>query len=665
MSNCRSTTGCSTCDSGIAQVLSSTNPAVESSGLATWRSSLPVSRIVITATAVVLFIAGVAARSVLAGSAYYLTSVLLGAAYLLAGSRVIGQAGRNLVKGKFFDEHILMLLATVGAIAIGELSEAVAVMLFFNAGQLCQDLATGRAKRLIGALVETQPGYANLVDGGQVTGVDPEQVQVGQVILVKPGEKVPLDGLIIRGSSYINEAAITGESRPRQVEPGQSAPAGAINGEGALWLKVEKIYQESSLARILKLVQEAAAKKAPTEQALTSFARYYTPAVITGAGLLAILPPLLVPGAEFSDWLYRALVLLVISCPCALVVSVPLGYFGGIGGAARQGILIKGGSYLDALARAGTVIFDKTGTLTTGSFQVVKIVSYNGFSEREVLRWASCAEAYSSHPLAVSIINALGEPLPLKKLSGYREIKGLGVIASLEGNTIVAGSERLMAREGISFTPSGDKGTVVYVAVNLVYAGYLLIEDQLKPEAALAVRRLKELGARQVLMLTGDRPQAARQVASRIGLDGYYAELLPEDKVSLVEEIMASGSSRWDKLIFVGDGTNDAPAIVRSDAGIAMGGLGTGAAIEASDIVITDDRVLKVPQAVEIARFARRVIVQNIAGALSVKVIFFGLGLLGAVSIWGAVFADVGVAVLAIINSTRTLFFNPTSSAGY
>lgn len=581
---------------------------------------------------------------------------VFGAAYLLAGANVIRAALKNLVYGRVFDENLLLSVATAGAIAINQLTEAVAVMLFYAVGKYLQERAVNRSRRSVAALLEIRPDYANLLLNGETRRVSPEEVAVGQFIVIRPGERVPLDGEVVDGASYVDASALTGEAVPRKVEKGEKILAGMINGQGLLTVRVTRPYRESSVARILDLVEKAAARKAPTEQFITAFTRFYTPAVVLGALLLAVVPPLVFPGAALSEWIYRALVLLVISCPCALVISIPLGYFGGIGGASRRGILVKGANFLDALAALHTVVFDKTGTLTRGVFRVTRAVPANGFSEAELLALAAHAGAYSNHPIARSVREAYGREIPPEAVDTYREIPGYGITAVVGGRRVLAGSERLLHREGIAHEIGDLAGTGVYVAVDGIFAGYLVISDELKPDAGEAVSRLKELGVRRMVMLTGDGEAAARRVAASLGLDACFAGLLPEDKVKKVEELQAAlPDRRRQKLAFVGDGINDAPVLARADVGVAMGALGSDAAIEAADVVLMEDAPSKLATAVRIARHTRRVVRQNVVLALGVKGFFLVLGAFGAATIWEAVFADVGVALLAIFNAVRTL----------
>ncbi|NLJ33505.1 MAG: cadmium-translocating P-type ATPase [Firmicutes bacterium] len=580
-------------------------------------------------------------------------------AYLLAGGPVIWAALQNLGQREVFDEKFLMTIATAGAIAIDQLPEAVAVMLFFALGEYLQSLALNRSRRSIAELLDLRPDYARLIGGGVSRRVDPQEVAVGQLIEVRPGEKIPLDGEVVSGTSFVDTSALTGESVPRRVEPGEGALAGYINGSGLLRVRVSREYAQSSVAKILALVENAAARKAPTEKFLTAFARWYTPLVVFIALALTVFPPLLLPGAVFSQWLYRGLILLVISCPCALVVSIPLGYFGGLGSASRSGILVKGANYLDALTHLHTVVLDKTGTLTKGVFRVNKIVAQEGFTEEEVLHWAALSEAHSSHPIARSILAAYGRDPDTNLIADYQEIRGRGLaVTTREGSKILVGNKGLLERAGVEYSLPDIAGTVVYVALDKVFAGYLTIADEMREESREAVEGLRRQGVKEILMVTGDNEEAAARIATGLGLDGYYPERLPEEKVQLLEELLAQRGP-GEKLAFVGDGINDAPVITRADIGVAMGGLGADAAIEAADVVLMDDNPHKLVQAVDIARHTRRIVKQNIVLALGVKGLVVALGAAGLATMWLAVFADVGVALLAVLNAARTLRYGP------
>ena len=526
-------------------------------------------------------------------------------------------------------------------------------MLFFKIGELFEDLSVDRSRRSVRALLDVRPDYANLSAEGELRRVRPEEVAVGSMIVIKPGEKVPLDGEVIEGSTLVDTSALTGEPVPRSVGPGGKVLAGMINRTGSLTVKVTKKFSESSVARILELVESAGARKAPTERFITTFARYYTPAMVLGAAAVAVIPPL-VTGASFSTWVYRALILLVISCPCALVISIPLGYFGGIGGASRRGILVKGASFLDALTNIKTAVFDKTGTLTKGEFRVSQIVPDNGFEPEELLKLAAAAEARSNHPIAQSILEAYGRPSVPGSVTDYREVPGYGVSAVVDGRQVLAGSDRLLHQHGIEHGVCRVDGTVVHLVVDGRYAGYILIADEVKADARLAVQSLKRAGVEKVVMLTGDCEEAAAYVAGQLGIDAYLADLLPEDKVRAIEELEA-GLRNGGNIAAVGDGINDAPVIARADVGVAMGALGADAAIETADVVIMTDTPSKLAEAIEVARKTRRIVWQNIVLALAIKGVFIALGAIGLATMWEAVFADMGVALLAILNATRAM----------
>ncbi|MGB3311129.1 MAG: heavy metal translocating P-type ATPase [Nodosilinea sp.] len=575
-------------------------------------------------------------------------------AYLISGWGVLTTAGRNILRGRVFDENFLMTIATLGAIAIHEIPEAVAVMLFFQVGELFQGYSVGRSRRSIKALLAVQPDTANLKVDGDIRQVTPDTVRVGDLILVRPGEKVPLDGDVLEGTSLVDASALTGESVPYTVAPGETVLAGMINQSRSLTVRVSKPFTESAIAKILDLVENASSKKADTEKFITRFARYYTPVVVFLSLAVAILPPLLIPGATQAEWAYRALVLLVISCPCGLVISIPLGYFGGVGGAARRGILVKGSTYLDTLAQVNTVIFDKTGTLTQGNFRVTDVVSQNGLSQAQLLELAAQAESQSNHPVAQSIRQAYGQRIDESGIQDYEEIPGHGIRARVNGRTVLAGSDRLLHREAIPHDVCVVEGTVAHLAVDGKYSGRILIADELKTDAAEAIRSLQAQGI-VTAMLTGDSQSVADRIANQLGLDQYRAELLPEDKVTALEEFLHRARQTNGKVAFVGDGINDAPVIARADVGIAMGGLGSDAAIETADVVIMTDAPSKVAEAIHIAHRTRRIVWQNIWFAMGVKALFIALGAIGVATLWEAVFADVGVALLAILNAGRIL----------
>jgi Zn2+/Cd2+-exporting ATPase len=575
-------------------------------------------------------------------------------AYLLSGWNVLTSAGRNILRGRVFDENFLMTIATLGAIAIHLLPEAVAVMLFFRVGELFQEFAVGRSKRSIKSLLEFRPDYANLKTNGELKKVSPDEVAVGDIIVVKPGEKIPLDGKIVEGEAQLDTSALTGESVPRTAKAGDSVLAGMINKTGVLTIEVSKLFGESSVSKILDLVQNATSKKSESEKFITQFARYYTPVVVVLSLGVAILPPLFIAGADRYQWVYRALILLVISCPCGLVISIPLGYFGGVGGAAKRGILVKGSTFLDALTRVKTVVFDKTGTLTKGVFKVAQIVPKNGFTQDELLQLAAEVESHSNHPVAESIREAYGKKIDDSQVEAYEEIAGHGIRALVRNRLVIAGNDRLLHRENISHDDCNINGTVVHLAVDKRYAGYIVIADELKDDAFQAIQALKKQGVEQTVMLTGDNRAVAERVAQNLGLDAYYAELLPEGKVEAIEKLI-SQSGKNNKVVFVGDGINDAPVIARADVGMAMGGLGSDAAIETADVVIMTDAPSKVAEAIKTGKKTRQIVWQNIILAMSVKGGFILLGAFGLATLWEAVFADVGVALLAILNAGRVL----------
>jgi Zn2+/Cd2+-exporting ATPase len=575
-------------------------------------------------------------------------------AYLLSGWTVLTSAGRNILRGQVFDENFLMTIATVGAISIHKLPEAVGVMLFFKIGELFQELAVSRSRRSISTLLEIRPDTANLKTADGIQVVAPERVKVGETIVIKPGEKVPLDGEIIDGSSQVDTSALTGESVPRTFAIGDSILAGTIVQTGVLTVTVTKLFGESSIARILNLVENASSKKAETEKFITKFARIYTPIVVIASLAVALIPPLIIPGATHAQWVYRALILLVISCPCGLVISIPLGYFGGIGGAAKRGILVKGATFLDTLSGVKAIAFDKTGTLTKGVFKVTEIVPYHGFNQANLLQIAAVAEAHSNHPIAKSIRTAYERPIDESKISNYTEIAAHGIQSTISGKVVFAGNDRLMHRENIAHDTCNVEGTVVHVAVDKIYAGYIVIADEIKEDAVQAIRDLKAAGIEKIVMLTGDSQAVAQRIAKTLGVDDVRSELLPEDKVTAVERLLLE-FARKGKVAFVGDGINDAPVIARADVGIAMGGLGSDAAIETADVVLMTDAPSKVAEAIQVGKKTHSIVLQNIIFALTIKAIFIMLGLLGVATMWEAVFADVGVALVAIFNATRVL----------
>jgi Cd2+/Zn2+-exporting ATPase len=575
-------------------------------------------------------------------------------AYLIVGGGVVFRALKNIIRGQVFDEHFLMTIATVGAFAIREFPEAVAVMLFYQIGELFQGIAVNKSRKSISALMDIRSDYANLKIGNETKKVSPEEVSIGDIIIVKPGEKIPLDGTVIEGASMVDTSALTGESVPRDAEAGSEVLSGFINKNGVLTVKVTKDFGESTVSKILDLVQNASSRKAPTETFIAKFARYYTPGVVATAGALAFIPPLLLEGATFADWIYRALVFLVISCPCALVVSIPLGFFGGIGGASKRGILIKGSNYLEALHDVKYVVFDKTGTLTKGVFEVTSVHPTENITKEQLLEYAAFAEIHSNHPIALSIKKAYGKDINEEVIQSYNEISGHGIQVTVNETEILAGNAKLMKKEEIDFEQPDAVGTLIHIAINRSYAGYIVISDEVKEDSKEAIRSLKELGIKKTVMLTGDAKAVGEAVGNQLGLDEVHAELLPHQKVEEVEKLDAKKSAK-EKLIFVGDGINDTPVLARADVGIAMGGLGSDAAIEAADVVIMTDEPSKIATAIQIAKRTRRIVWQNIAFALGVKAIFLLLGAFGIATMWEAVFSDVGVTVLAVLNAMRVL----------
>jgi Cd2+/Zn2+-exporting ATPase len=622
---------------------------------------VPVRKILMGAGAA-LFVAGM----VLAPAMWARLAVFL-AAYLLIGGEVVLRALKNISKGRVFDENFLMSVATIGAFAIGEYPEGVAVMLFYQVGEAFQQYAVGKSRRSIVALMDIRPDFANLKVGDEIRRVSPEEVRVGDLIVVKPGEKIPLDGLVTDGRSALDTSALTGESLPRDAEPGSEVLSGSINKNGLLTIEVKKPFGESTVSKILDLVQNASGAKAPMENFITKFARCYTPAVVFAAVALAVVPPIVL-GGEWADWINRALVFLVVSCPCALVISIPLSFFGGIGGASRNGILVKGSNCLDALHRVDTVVFDKTGTLTKGVFAVTEIVPANGFSHAALSELAAYAEAGSNHPIAVSIQKAYGKAVLRERIAEYEEIAGRGVRVRVDGALVSAGNDKLMIDAGIQFEKPDTLGTVVYLAVDGVFAGCIVIADEVKPDSKRAIAALKALGVRKTVMLTGDSRAVGERVGRELGLDAVYAELLPQHKVERLEKLLETRTGRQGspgrrkaapggrgKLLFVGDGINDAPVLARADVGIAMGGVGSDAAIEAADAVLMTDEPSKIADAIRISKKTRAIVLQNIVFALAVKGVILALGAFGYATMWEAVFGDVGVAVIAVLNAMRAM----------
>jgi len=572
-------------------------------------------------------------------------------AYIVVGLEIIIRAFRNLMAGQPFDEYFLMTVATLGAFIIGEYPEGVAVMLFYQIGELFQGLAVNHSRKSISSLLDIKPDYANLEKNGSVVVVNPAEVHVGDYIIVKPGEKVPLDGVIVEGKSSVDTSNITGESVPRTVNTGDIILSGFINNEGLLKIEVTKEFKESTVSKILDLVENASSKKAPTENFITKFAKYYTPLVVYTALAIGLIPPLLL-GYDIKDWAYRAFVFLVISCPCALVISIPLGFFGGIGGASKVGILIKGGNYLEGLNDVDTMVFDKTGTITKGTFKVTDIIAYNGFTREEVLRLAAYGEVYSNHPIGLSIVEAYGDTIDKGRINDYKEIAGKGIEVNIDGEKVLIGNKKLFADNGIPIEELDSIGTVAYIGKGNIHVGTIVVSDELKEGVAEEIKAIKAQGVKEIIMLSGDNEETAKKVGELVGIDKVYGNLLPQDKVNIFEQIMEENHG---KVAFVGDGVNDAPVLARADIGIAMGGLGSDAAIEASDIVIMTDEIGKIATGIAIAKNTKKIVTQNIVLALAIKFIVLILGAFGVATMWEAVFADVGVSIIAILNSIRAL----------
>lgn len=573
--------------------------------------------------------------------------------YIIVGGDVVKRAVKNIFKGQVFDENFLMSIATIGAFFIGEYPEGVAVMLFYQVGELFQSYAVGKSRKSIASLMDIRPDYANVKKGDELVKVDPDEVQIGDIIVIKAGEKIPLDGKVIEGSSMIDTSALTGESVPREVEVGSDILSGCININGVITAEVTKEFGESTVSKILDLVENASSKKSNSEQFITKFARYYTPVVVIIAVFLAIIPPLVIDGATFSDWIYRALSFLVVSCPCALVISIPLSFFGGIGGASKKGVLVKGSNYLEALAETEIVVFDKTGTLTKGVFNVQEIHP-EGVSKEELLELTAHAESYSNHPISLSLKRAYSKEIDNGRISDVEEISGHGVIATVDGKKVMAGNIKLMKMMDIPYFKGELIGTIVHVAVNNKYIGYIVIADEVKEDSAQAIKELKAANIKQIVMLTGDNKSIGSKVAKELGLDKVYAELLPADKVEKLEELF-SQKSKKGKLAFVGDGINDAPVLARADIGIAMGGLGSDAAIEASDVVIMTDEPSKIATTMKISKKTLKIAHQNIVFAIGIKIIVLILSAFGITTMWAAIFADVGVTIIAVLNAFRAL----------
>ena len=573
--------------------------------------------------------------------------------YIIVGFEILRKAVRNIFRGKVFDENFLMSVATIGAFGIGEFPEAVAVMLFYQIGELFQSYAVDKSRKSIASLMDIRPDYANIYRDEKIEKVNPEEVKIGDTIIVKPGEKIPLDGTIIEGTTTLDTKALTGESLPREAKEGDKVLSGCINLNGVIKIKVEKEYGESTVSKILDLVENASSKKSKSENFITKFAKYYTPIVVIIALILAIIPPLFITGATFSDWVYRALSFLVVSCPCALVISIPLSFFGGIGGASKMGVLIKGSNYLEALSNTEIAVFDKTGTLTKGVFEVQKIEPV-GISKEELLKISAYAENYSNHPISKSIKQAYNKKIDEKQISNYEEISGLGISAKINNEEVFVGNEKLMQKENIEYEKCKDIGTILYVAINKKYAGYILIADEIKKDSKQTIEELKKNGIKQTVMLTGDKKEVGESVAKEIGIDKVYTELLPTDKVQKVEELLKTKTAKG-KLAFVGDGINDAPVLALADIGIAMGGLGADSAIEAADVVIMTDEPSKIIKSIKLSKKTMKIVKENIIFAIAIKILVLILAALGISTMWEAVFADVGVSIIAIINALRAL----------
>lgn len=573
--------------------------------------------------------------------------------YLIVGLEVIKEALEHLFKGKLFDENFLMAIATIGAFGVGEFPEAVSVMLFYQIGELFQNYAVDKSRKSIASLMDIRPDFANIKIGDKIEKVSPEEVEIGDIIVVKPGERIPLDGTVIEGKSMIDTASLTGESVPRNVSINDEVLSGCINQNGLLTIKVNKEFGESTVNKILDLVENASSKKSKSENFITKFAKYYTPIVVIIAVILAIVPPLVLKDANFTDWLYRALTFLVVSCPCALVISIPLGFFGGIGGASKMGILVKGSNYLEALANTELVVFDKTGTLTEGVFEVQK-VECEGISKEDLLRYTAYAEKHSTHPIATSVKKAYGKEINVTNISKVEEISGFGVIANVDGKDILVGNEKLMKEKNIQYTKCNEIGTILYVAIENEFAGYIVIADKVKKDSAKAISNLKNMNIKKTVMLTGDKKEVGENIAERLRIDEVYTELLPDGKVKKVEELLKEKDAKA-KLAFVGDGINDAPVLAISDIGIAMGGLGSDAAIEAADVVIMTDEPSKLVDAIKISKKTMRIVKENIIFAIGIKIAVLILSAFGLSTMWEAVFADVGVSIIAIINALRAL----------
>lgn len=583
----------------------------------------------------------------------WINNIIFLISYLLVGIKILKKAIKNILRGKVFDENFLMSLATVGAFAVGEFPEAAMVMILYQIGELFQDYAVNKSRKSIASLMDIRPDYANVYRDDKIEKVNPSEVAIGEIIVIKPGEKIPLDGTVVEGTSMLDTSALTGESVPRKIEVGDDALSGTINETGLIKVKVTKPFGESTVNKILDLVENASSKKSKSEKFITKFAKYYTPTVVIIAVIIALIPPLIIQDATFKDWIYKALSFLVVSCPCALVISIPLGFFGGIGGASKLGILIKGSNALEALADVETVVFDKTGTLTKGVFEVQDVKNVE-IEKKELVRLVAHAEKFSTHPVAESVKRFYNNEIDENIIGNIEEIGGYGIIANMENKEVLVGNDKLMAKKNIAYEKCGEAGTILYVAIDNKFAGYILISDKIKDDSEKALKELKKMNIKKTVMLTGDRKEVANSVGKKLKLDEVFSELLPDGKVEKVEELMKVKSSKG-KLAFVGDGINDAPVLVVSDVGIAMGGLGSDAAIEAADIVIMTDEPSKISKAIKIAKKTMRIVKENIVFALAVKFIVLLLTVIGVSTMWEAVFADVGVSVIAILNSLRML----------
>ncbi len=607
------------------------------------------ARLIIYLCGAVLFVSGM----LLPLQGWY-EFIVFAAAYLIFGGGILLRAAGNIVRGKVFDENFLMALATLGAFAIGEYPEGVAVMVFYRVGEMLQDHAVGSSRRSIQKLIDIRPDFARLKDGEQLRKVSPQEVEVGAIILVRPGERVPLDGFVVKGASALDVSALTGESLPRDVDVGDEVLSGSVNRSGLLELEVGKPYRDSTVSRILSLVEGASARKAKTEKFITRFAGYYTPVVVSAALLIAFIPPLVMPGEDLAAWVYRALVFLVISCPCALVISIPLGFFGGIGGASRKGILVKGANYLEALSRVDTVIFDKTGTLTRGAFTVKGVYPAGPYSKEDLLHYGAAAASHSTHPVASSILQAWQGEISPESFQNYDELPGRGVRVCYNDRAIIMGNSKMMEEQSIQFVEDEGNDMHVYLAVSGEYAGSIAVSDELKSDALSAIERLRALGVKNICLLSGDKQQVAEEIGRKLGLDRVFGGLLPDRKVEIIEQLERENKS-GRKHVFVGDGINDAPSLARAGIGVAMGGVGSDAAIEAADIVLMTGQPSRLADAICVARKTRVIVMQNVVMALGIKALIMALGLAGFASMWEAVFADVGVALLAVINAMRAM----------